>query len=145
MFKHILLPVDGSDLSLRAVKLGLQLAQTCHAKVFALHVVAPYHALASVIELLAISEAAYAQQAPERAERYLREVQALAKAAGVSCHTSYVLDDHPHEAILETVHTQRCDLVVMASHGRHGMNRLLLGSETHKVLLGSGVPVLVCR
>ncbi len=145
MFKHILLPVDGSDLSLRAVNLGIQLAQTCHAKVSALHVVAPYRTLANVIELLAISEAAYAQQAPERAEHYLLEVQTLAKAASIECHTGYVVDAHPHEAILEAVHTQRCDLVVMASHGWRGMTRLLLGSETHKVLLESGVPVLVCH
>lgn len=145
MFKHILLPVDGSDLSRRAIKLGIELAQTCHAKVYALHVILPYHAMASVAELLTATEEAYTPEVIARAERYLAEAQDLAKAAGVECHGGYVFNDHPNEAILEAVRAQHCDVVVMASHGRRGMSRMLLGSETHKVLLESPVPVLVCR
>lgn len=145
MFKHILLPVDGSDLSRRAIKLGIELAQTCHAKIYALHVVLPYHTMASVAELLTATEATYTPEVIARAERYLAEVQDLAKAVGVECHSGYVFNDHPNEAILETLREQHCDVVVMASHGRRGVTRLLLGSETHKVLLESQVPVLVCR
>lgn len=145
MFKHILLPIDGSDLSRHATRLGIELAQTCHAKVYVLHVVLPYHTMASVVELLTATEATYTQDAIAHAERYLAEAQNLAKAAGIECHGGYVFNDHPNEAILETVRTQHCDVVVMASHGRRGMSRMLLGSETHKVLLESPVPVLVCR
>ena len=68
-----------------------------------------------------------------------------ALAAGVECGSSYVFNDHPHEVILETSRAQHCDLVVMASHGWRGVTRLLLGSETHKTLLESEIPVLVCR
>jgi len=145
MFKHILLPIDGSELSLRAVKLGLELAQACKAKVYALHVVPPFHTFAYMAEMVTATEATYTRDASARAERYLAEVQQLAKAAGVDCGSSYLFNDHPHETIVQTSRTQHCDLVVMASHGWRGVTRLLLGSETHKTLLESEIPVLVCR
>ena len=145
MFKHILLPTDGSELSLRAVNLGIELAQTCHARIYALHVAPPYHIIAYVAEMLAATEVIYTQEATAGAERYLAEVQRLAKQAGVGCDSSYVFGDHPYKAIIQAVAEQHCDLVVMASHGWRGMTRLLLGSETQKVLLESKVPVLTCR
>ena len=145
MFKHILLPTDGSDLSLRAAKLGIELARTCGARVYALHVVAPYHTIAYMAEMLAATEITYTQDAIVRAGQYLAEVQRMADEAGIACAGSYVLDDHPHEAIITAAREQHCDLVVMASHGWRGITRLLLGSEVHKVLLESETPVLVCR
>jgi nucleotide-binding universal stress UspA family protein len=145
MFKHILLPVDGSELCMHAVRLGVQLARTCRSRVFALHVVAPYHAMANVTELLAVGETAYTREAFLHAEHYLLAVQTLADSAGIECRSDSVLNDHPHEAILQTAHAQGCDLIVMASHGWHGVTRLLLGSQTQKVLLESDVPVLVWR
>jgi nucleotide-binding universal stress UspA family protein len=145
MFKHILLPTDGSDLSLRAAKLGIELAKTCGARVHALHVVAPYHTIAYMVEMLAATEIAYTQDATGRAEKYLAEVRHMAEAAGTACSTEYVFDDRPHEAIIKAAREQHCDLAVMASHGWRGLTRLLLGSEVHKVLLESEIPVLVCR
>ena len=145
MFKHILLPTDGSDLSTRAVKLGIELAQACHARVYALHVVSPYHTVSYMAEMLAATEATYMQEATARAERYLAQVQHAAKVANVEYDGSHVLNDHPHEAIIETVDKQHCDLVVMASHGRRGLKRVLLGSETQHVLTHSSIPVLVLR
>ncbi len=145
MFKHILLPVDGSDLSLHAVRLGVELAKTCGARVYALHVVAPFHTIAYMAEMLAATEVMYTKDAIVRAGQYIAEVQRIATEAGIECTGSYVFDDHPHEAILTTAREQRCDLVVMASHGWRGFTRLLLGSEVHKVLLKSEIPVLVCR
>ena len=145
MFKHILLPVDGSDLSLHAVRLGVELAKTCGARVYALHVVAPFHTIAYMAEMLAATEVMYTKDAIVRAGQYIAEVQRIATEAGIACAGSYVFDDHPHEAILSTAREQRCDLVVMASHGWRGFTRLLLGSEVHKVLLKSEIPVLVCR
>ncbi len=145
MFKHILLPTDGSDLSLRAVKLGIELARTCGARVYALHVVAPYHTISYMAEMLAATEITYTRDATVRAQQYVAEVQSMAETAGVACSTDYVFDDRPHEAIIRAAGEQHCDLVVMASHGWRGVTRLLLGSEVHKVLLESEIPVLVCR
>lgn len=145
MFKHILLPTDGSELSLRAVRLGVELARTCGASVYALHVVAPFHTIAYMAEMLAATEVVYTEEATVRAGQYLAEVQRIATEAGVACAGSYVFDDRPHEAILAAARERHCDLVVMASHGWRGFTRLLLGSEVHKVLLESEIPVLVCR
>ena len=145
MFKHILLPTDGSDLSLRAARLGIELARTCGARVHALHVIAPFHTIAYMAEMLAATEITYTQEATVRAGRYLAEVQRMAAEAGIECASNYVFDDQPHKAIITAAREQHCDLVVMASHGWRGVTRLLLGSEVHKVLLESEIPVLVCR
>jgi nucleotide-binding universal stress UspA family protein len=145
MFKHILLPTDGSELSLRAATLGIELARTCGARVHALHVVAPYHTIAYMAEILAATEITYTHEATVRAGQYLADVRRMAEAAGVECSTEYVFDDRPHEAIVRAVREQHGDLVVMASHGWRGVTRLLLGSEVHKVLLESEIPVLVCH
>lgn len=145
LFRHLLLPVDGSDLSLRAFGMGLDLAKAFHAKVLALHVVPPFNPLAYVTETLAAAELDFGRHALQSASRYLDRVKAMAREAGVPCECRYVFGQHPHEAILEAVDEYRCDLVVMATHDRHGVNRLMLGSETQKVLVHCSVPVLVCR
>jgi nucleotide-binding universal stress UspA family protein len=145
MFKHILLPIDGSDLSLRAARLGIELARTCGARVQALHVIPPFHTISYIAETLATTEIAYTQDATKRGEAYLAVVKRMAEAAELLCATGYAFDDHPHQVILRTVLEQHCDLVVMGSHGWRGLTRLLLGSEVHKVLLESQIPVLVCR
>ena len=79
------------------------------------------------------------------AAEYLADVKSLAEHAGVKYSSSYVVAERPHEIIMQTTHEQHCDLVVMASHGRRGLSRWLLGSETQKLLLQGDVPVLVCR
>ncbi len=145
MFKHILLPIDGSELSLRAAKVGIELAQACGARVYALHVVPAFQALIYMSEALAPSEPAYTEQAMALAVEYLAQVQHLAEEAGVEYSGSYDVAERPHEIILQTAREKDCDLVVMASHGRRGLSRLLLGSETHKVLLQGNMPVLVCK
>lgn len=145
MFKHILLPIDGSELSLRAAKMGVELAKTCGARVHALHVVPAFQALIYMSEALAASEATYTEQSMELAAEYLDDVKRLAEEAGVKYSGHYDVAEHPHEVILQTAREKRCDLVVMASHGRRGLSRLLLGSETQKVLLQGEVPVLVCN
>lgn len=145
LFQHVLLPIDGSELSLRAFKIGLELASTFGAKVLALHVVPPFNSIAYMTEILAAAEVSYSQQAVQSATRYLDEAKKLAKAAKVPCECHYAFGERPHEAILEAVREYHCDLIVMATHGWHGLNKLILGSETQKVLLQSGIPVLVCR
>ena len=79
------------------------------------------------------------------AARYLGAVKQAARAAGVPCSARYVLAPHPYDAIVKEARRRRCDLIAIASHGRRGISRLLLGSETSKVLAHSGIPVLVCR
>ncbi|HET6433071.1 universal stress protein [Dyella sp.] len=145
MFKHLLVPTDGSELSLRAAQTAIELARISHARIHALHVVMPFHTVSYLAEALAATELSYTQESIAQAERYLAQVRDRAAAAGVSCDSSYVLDDCPYKAIVRTATEKSCDLIVMASHGWRGLNRLLLGSETHKVLLQSEIPVLVCR
>jgi len=144
-FRHLLLPIDGSDLSLRAFRMGLELAKAFGAKVLALHVVPPFNSIAYMAELLAAAELSYSEQAVQSAARYLDEAKKLAKAAQVPCECHYAFGERPHQAILEAVGEHHCDLIVMATHGWHGLNRLMVGSETQKVLLLSEIPVLVCR
>lgn len=96
-------------------------------------------------EALIGSEAAYTEEAISLAAEYLTQVQRLAEDAGVEYSGSYVVSERPHEVIMQTTREQQCDLVVMASHGRRGLSRWLLGSETQKLLLQGDVPVLVCR
>lgn len=145
MFKRLLVPTDGSELSLRAARIAIDLALSYDAELHAFHVVPSYSTMPYITELLAVSEMQYCAEAKARADRYLDEIRLLAEQAGVTCSSSQVIDDSPHKAIAAAVKEHGCDLVVMASHGWRGLNRLLLGSETHKLLLETDVPVLVCR
>lgn len=145
MFKHILLPTDGSEVSLHGVRLGIELARSFGASVLALHVIPPFHTFTYVAEMLAATEASYMEGAVERAERYLAEVRDLAAKAGVPCDGDYVVSDLPGDLIVQEAQRRSCDLIVMASHGWRGFTKLLLGSETQRVLQTSPVPVLVCR
>ncbi|WP_243041182.1 universal stress protein [Dyella sedimenti] len=145
MFKHILIPIDGSELSMRAARTGIELAKLCQAKVTALHVIAPFQTIAYMGAILAASEIVYNEEARANAERYLLEARQLAEAAGVPFEGEAIFGDQPCGTIVQTVADKQCDLVVMGSHGWRGMTRLLLGSETQKVLLRGNVPVLVCR
>lgn len=145
MFRRILLPIDGSQLSLRAFGMGLELAKTFGATAVVMHVVPPYNSIAYMSEFLAAAEFGYSQHAVENASRYLEEAKRKAVQAGVMCECHYMFGERPHEAILDAATEHHCDLIVMATHGWHGINRLLLGSETQKVLAHCPVPVLVCR
>jgi nucleotide-binding universal stress UspA family protein len=145
MFKHILLPIDGSDLSLRAVDTGIELAGRLDASVYAFHVVVPFLAVTYFAEVIQLPADAYTEEAVSRAERYLAQARERASAAGVHCDSGYEFDHHPYAAIVGAATKHQCDLIVMASHGWRGFDRLLLGSETHKVILHGSVPVLVCR
>ncbi len=149
MFRHILLPTDGSPLSARAAKLALKLAKSSGARLTALHVIPPYEpttymeGMAVYPELFSPDE--YKRATEARAKRMLGKVAGLAKAAGVRCETTLVNGRAPWEAIIKTAKSKRCDAIVMASHGRRGLESLLLGSETTKVLTHSKTPVLVCH
>ena len=145
MYKHILVPTDGSALSRKAVRTAAALAKTLKAQVTAIHVMEPWDPPSGV-------EAA-AFQMPRLMREYERNMRASAKkvltkvATDVKapCETVAVFGSHPWEAIVKTAASRKCDVIVMASHGRRGLAGLLLGSETTKVLTHSKIPVLVCR
>lgn len=145
MYKHILIPTDGSPLSENAVRQGLTLAKTLAAKVTVLTVVPPFHVFATETMMVTDTRDQYDKDIARMAERRLAWPREAAKVAGVVCEGVSEVAEHPWAAIVETAATRGCDLIVMASHGRKGVSALLLGSETTKVLTHSQIPTLVCR
>ena len=145
MFRHILIPTDGSDLSRKAVIYGVQLAKESGAKVTALTLTEPYRVASMDAVLVSVGEDEYEEESRRVCERALEQVKATAAASGVPCDTVAEVHDQPWRAIIDVAHAKGCDLIVMASHGRRGMSALLLGSETVKVLTHSTIPVLVYR
>jgi nucleotide-binding universal stress UspA family protein len=145
MFKHILIPTDGSDLSRKAVLYGVQLAKSSGAKVTALTVTDPYRAATMDAVLIPVGEEEYEEQSRRLADRAMEQAKMAAEAAGVPCETLREVHDQPYRAIIDAAHALGSDLIVMASHGRRGISALLLGSETVKVLTHSTIPVLVYR
>jgi nucleotide-binding universal stress UspA family protein len=145
MFKHILIPTDGSDLSRKAVLYGVQLAKECGAKVIGITLSDPYRVVAMDAVLVPFGEDDYEEESRRIAERALEQVKMAADAAAVPCDTIRETHDQPYRAIIDAAHALGCDLIVMASHGRRGVSALLLGSETVKVLTHSTIPVLVYR
>jgi len=145
MFKHVLLPTDGSKLSEDAIHLGLQLAKTINAKVTGFHVMPEFHVFTHKTQMLEDTKSEFVRDSKAHAAQYLSVIEMAAKAAGVPCEVVSTTHDHPYDAIIEIANECGCDLIVMASHGRKGVQAVLLGSETQKVLTHSRIPVLVCR
>ena len=145
LFKHILIPTDGSTFSDTAVREGIKVAKSMNAKVSGLHVVLPFHVLATDSETLTETRHEYENQTKRNAEKILTAFEAAAKKAGISCDSGFVISEHPYEVIIMTAQEKGCDLIMMASHGRRGLQGLLIGSETQKVLTHSKMPVLVYR
>jgi nucleotide-binding universal stress UspA family protein len=145
MFKHLLLPTDGSQLSEAAIQAGVQFAKSIKAKITALYAMPEFHMLTYKTEMLTDTKQDFAKDCKAHADRFLAVVVQAAKAADVPCETALVTSDHPYEAIIATAERKGCDLIMMASHGRRGAQAFLLGSETQKVLTHSRIPVLVFR
>jgi len=145
MFRHILLPTDGSPLSQAAIRKGIQLAKSINARVTGV-CVAPemrHFGFDSDIGEEFKREAAEAIQ--REVNKSLLAVEKFAAEAGVPFETVQKKSDQPYEVIIATARKRECDLIVMASHGWLGLKGLLLGSETQKVLTHSTIPVLVYR
>ena len=145
MFKHILLPTDGSELSNAAIQEGVRFAKIIGAKVTGLCVMPQQHPFyyETEIPMSALEEAA--KRYKELAGGYLAAISKAAKEGGVACEVVFEVNDMPYETIIRTAEQKGCDLIMMASHGRRGVKALLIGSETQKVLTHSKVPVLVYR
>ncbi|MBI6630588.1 universal stress protein [Pontibaca sp. S1109L] len=139
MYKHILMSTDGSELAMKGVKHGLDLAKKCGGKVTVITVNQPYP-----LQSAATTDS-WAQAQKTHADEALAAVFDAAKAVDVEIDARQVTDHTPAEAIVEAAETLGCDLIVMASHGRRGVSRLLLGSQTAEVVSHSPIPVLVVR
>ncbi len=145
MYKHILIPTDGSDLSEKALREGIDLALSVKARVTVFTASPPFSTFAAEASMGDDSRAAYIAAAEERAAARIQTGLEYARRKGVVARGEHVYADRPYEAIIATAAKEGCDLVCMASHGRKGIAGLLVGSETNKVLTHSKVPVLVCR
>jgi nucleotide-binding universal stress UspA family protein len=148
MYRHILIPTDGSELSHRAVLHGLALAKSVGAKVTGMTVEPTFNVYdvpASRIHHMTEAFEEYGKHAKEHAARILGSFADAAKAADVPCETVQAIHDHPYDAIVAVANENGCDLIVMASHGRSGLAAVVLGSVTTKVLTHTNIPVLVCR
>lgn len=146
MYKHILLPTDGSPLSEIAIDSGLRFAKAVGARVTGLYVMverqpdsfedyAPVDGRAPALDAVA----------KEEARKYLSAIESRAKATGVPCETLAVPHVSPHQAIIKAATDRGCDLIAMASHGRKGVTGELIGSETARVITNCRIPVLVYR
>lgn len=145
MYKHILIATDGSELAMKALEQGLGLAKALGAKATAVTVTEPWTAAVSGEMAIAFPIDDYEKGCAANAARVLSSAAAAASKAGVACETYHVKDQFPAEGIVEAAKSRGCDLIVMASHGRRGVSRLLLGSQANKVVTHGAVPVLICR
>jgi nucleotide-binding universal stress UspA family protein len=147
MFKHILLPTDGSDLSKKAVQAGVRLAQSLGARVTGFFAApAPTPVIYShFIPVGFMSPEEHAKLIEQTANQYLSVVENAARAAGVSCSVLHETNDYPADAIIETAREQGCDCIFMSSHGHRGRRGPVLGSQTQKVAAAADVPVVIYR
>lgn len=144
MFKRILVPTDGSDITNKAVTTAVALAKSVGAQLYTISVKEPFP-YSAISEMQPTPPQEFFDAQERIAAKRVGEVVDLAKNAGLTCMAHTVEALHPWEAIIDHAKRQECDLLVMASHGRRGVTALLLGSETQKVLTHSTVPVLVVR
>jgi nucleotide-binding universal stress UspA family protein len=146
MFKHILIPTDGSELSEKAVKAGIDFAKSIGAKVTGFRAVDLYPWMyGDYVPFDVFSPEQRAEQEIAFSTRILKVVTDYAKTAGVTCKVYHAESIVPYEGIIKAAEDEGCDLIFMASHGRRGLAGLLLGSETVKVLTHCKIPVLVYR
>ena len=148
MYANILLSTDGSEVATKGIKQGIALAKALNAKVTVITVTEPFpfdygsgHASGWIPTQQEVDS--FEAACKERADKVLDEARAMAEQIGISAELLHVPNAHPATAIIETAKSRGCDLIVMASHGRRGLRKLLLGSQTSEVLVDGSVPVLV--
>ena len=147
MFKHVLVPTDGSDLSEATVNRAIGFAKDAGARMTFFYAQPdfpmPIYGEGALIDPTTPEQ--FAKGAAQEAARILDSARAKAEAVGIVCDTDTNVNEVPYEAIIDAAERHGCDLIFMASHGRRGLASLLLGSETHKVLTHTRIPVLVYR
>jgi nucleotide-binding universal stress UspA family protein len=145
MFSHILIPTDGSEHALHAAEVGIELARKVGARIYTFHVLAPLAAVAYFSDMIQHVEDSYVERAIARAQVHLTDIQAMAEKVGLQADVGYAFDRRPYVAIVGAAKQQHCDLIVMSTHGYTMLDRILLGSETNRVLSCCDIPVLVCH
>lgn len=145
MYTHLLIAIDDSVLAHGALEQGVALAKVLNAKVTVVTVTEPWHAVVAGDAVVGFPVDDFEKSNAAWAADILNKAEGAARQADVPCRTVHVKDSYAAEGILETAQNEGCDLIVMASHGRRGVTRLLLGSQTNEVLSRSSIPVLVCR
>ena len=145
MYKHLLIATDGSELAQKAVDQGIALAKALGARVLIVHVTPSWTSLTVSEVAVVYPPENYDRVAADHAQNILANAAMAAKAAGVACETLHVKDGLAAPGILKAAQERGADLIVMSSHGRSGLTRLLLGSEANEVVSKSAVPVLICR
>ncbi|MDO5668073.1 MAG: universal stress protein [Alcaligenaceae bacterium] len=148
MYKKILLPIDGSDISAQTANSGISFARQIGAEIVVLNITQPFSTLVGfdgVAASYAISDTDYEEAARKEAEEYLQPVMDRADTAGVKASSAIVSNYNVADGIVEAAKENNCDLIYIATHGRSGLSRLLLGSVTTKVIQLAPVSVLVYR
>lgn len=149
MYKHILVPTDGSSLAARGIREGVRLAKALGARISGVYVASPFvppmYGEGMVYYPVAFSAGEYKKLTEKIARKALGAIERAARAAGVRCRTRLVTDPQPWRGILRAARAGRCDAIVMSSHGRGAVAGLILGSETNRVLAHSKLPVLIAR
>ena len=146
MFKHILMPTDGSEHSERAIKRGIELAKLCNAKVTGIHVIPDYHMMMAYEGAFdSVTEEKIQEEAQQNAARFLEFVKTSAAAANVPCDAVVTTNVHPYDAIVNTANERGCDLIVMTARYRKGLVKLIMGDEATRVLHRTSIPVLIFR
>jgi len=147
MFKHLLVPTDGSELSQDTARRAVSFAREAGARITAFYAKpeypVTYYGEGALIDSTTPEQ--FAELAEQQAQQNLGFVEDLCREAGVPCSKLSLTNDIPYEAIIEAATQSDCDLIFMASHGRRGFSGVLLGSETNKVLTHTTIPVLVYR
>ncbi len=146
MFKNILVPTDGSEMSCKAAEKAVALARSVGARITAFHVAPAYHPQVNddyYVPRNYMSPTQFADKTREVAQKHLGAVAKAANAGQVEAETHYVNSDYPADAIVKAAKKYKCDAIMMASHGRTGLSRLLLGSQTQKVIASTKLPVVV--
>jgi nucleotide-binding universal stress UspA family protein len=144
MFKHILVPTDGSELSQKAINGAIDLAQSVGARVTA-YACLPQYPYSSFSEVVVELPEDFQARSEREARSHLMEVEDVARRAGVDCTSQTSVHPSPFLGIIEAAEQGGCDVIFMASHGRRGLGSLLIGSETQRVLTHTKIPVIVYR
>jgi nucleotide-binding universal stress UspA family protein len=151
VYKHLLIATDGSGLAQKAVDQGFDLAKALKARATVINVTPCWtstfsgEAALSFPSEISNKNENYNKIIPEEASKIFSAVDDAAKKADITCDTMHVIDRFPADGIIETATTRGCDLIVMASHGRRGVRRLILGSQANEVVTQSTIPVLIYR
>lgn len=145
MYKHILIATDGSELASNAVRHGAALAKAVGAAVTLLTVTEPWQTAFAAEAAIIIPHNDYSAAMTAQADGILSKAKTIATGAGVTCETHHAADQYPADGIIAAAKHKGCDLIVVATHGRRGFARLLLGSQTQQVVTRAAIPVLVIR